>query len=219
MADDTQRPLKVFLCHASADKPAVRGLYKRLVADGVDAWLDAESLIPGQNWQVEIPKAIRESDVVIVCLSEKSINKEGYVQKEIKSALDVADEKPEGTIFIIPARLEECKTPDRLSMYHWVDLYEEDGYQKLMRALLLRADKIGAVLQAKKSWLGGLTSPTRKPNAQKPKPVFNEQLAPRTEVSKPIVIPKLPRKWKTLIVMVTVIIGLPILMAIFTNWT
>jgi hypothetical protein len=56
------RPLKVFpstssghrLCHASADKPAVRDLYKRLVADGVDAWLDAESLVPGQNWQVEI---------------------------------------------------------------------------------------------------------------------------------------------------------------------
>ncbi len=120
---DNKRPLKVFLCHASADKPAVRDLYKRLTADGVDAWLDAENLFAGQNWQVEIPKAIRESDVVIVCLSEKSINKEGYVQKEIKFALDVADEKPEGTIFIVPARLEECIVPDRLSMYHWVDLF------------------------------------------------------------------------------------------------
>jgi len=72
MTDDTQRPLKVFPRHASADKPAVRGLHKRLVANGVDAWLDAESLIPGRNWQMEIPKAIRESDVVLVCLSEKS---------------------------------------------------------------------------------------------------------------------------------------------------
>jgi formylglycine-generating enzyme required for sulfatase activity len=145
------RPLKVFLCHAHPDADKVRALYARLKADGVDAWLDAESLIPGQNWQVEIPKAIRESDVVIVCLSEKSINKEGYVQKEIKSALDVADEKPEGTIFIIPARLEECKTPDRLNLYHWVDLYEEYGYQRLMRALQTRADKIGVVLQSHKN--------------------------------------------------------------------
>lgn len=48
----SKRPLKVFLCHASADKPAVRDLYKRLVADGVDAWLDAESLVAGQNWQL-----------------------------------------------------------------------------------------------------------------------------------------------------------------------
>jgi hypothetical protein len=66
----------------------VRDLYKHLRADGVDAWLDAENLIAGQNWQVEIPKAIRESDVVIVCLSEKSINKERYVQKEINSPLN-----------------------------------------------------------------------------------------------------------------------------------
>ena len=150
---EPKRPLKVFLCHASADKPAVRDLYKRLTADGVDAWLDAENLIAGQNWQVEIPKAIRESDVVIVCLSEKSINREGYVQKEIKFALDIADEKPEGTIFIVPARLEECVVPNRLSDYHWVDLFEENGYEKLMRALRSRADKIDATLQIKKSWL------------------------------------------------------------------
>jgi hypothetical protein len=116
----------------------MRDLYKRLTADGVDAWLDVENLIAGQNWQVEIPKAIRESDVVIVCLSEKSINREGYVQKEIKFALDVADEKPEGTIFIVPVRLEVCVVPDRLSMYHWVNFFEKNGYEKLMRSLRLR---------------------------------------------------------------------------------
>jgi len=155
---DSKRPLRVFLCHASVDKPAVRDLYKRLKDDGVDAWLDAESLIPGQNWQVEIPNAIRTSDVVLVCLSGNSVNKEGYVQKEIKFALDIADEKPEGTIFIIPARLENCETPSRLSMYHWVDLYEPDGYERLMRALRMRATDIGATLQIKKSWLPSITT-------------------------------------------------------------
>jgi hypothetical protein len=145
---ESKRPLKLFLCHASADKPAVRDLYKRLTADGVDAWLDAEKLLPGENWQVEIPRAIRNSDIVVVCLSGKSVNKEGYVQKEIKFALDIADEKPEGTIFIIPARLEECDTPDRLSMYQWVDLFEDNGYDRLVRALKLRAEKIGAVLKS-----------------------------------------------------------------------
>ncbi len=148
---DIKRPLKVFLCHASADKPAVRSLYKRLTADGVDAWLDVENLIPGQNWKLEIPKAIRDSDVVLVCLSENSIHKDGYVQKEISFALDKAGEKPEGTIFIIPARLGECKVPDGLSMYHWVDLFETKGYEKLMKALRLHADKVDATLQIKKN--------------------------------------------------------------------
>jgi hypothetical protein len=45
-----KRPLKVFLCHAHADRDAVpqgddmRGLYARLTQDGVDAWLDKEKL-------------------------------------------------------------------------------------------------------------------------------------------------------------------------------
>jgi hypothetical protein len=30
-----KRPLKVFLCHAHADRDAVRALYMRLVNDGV----------------------------------------------------------------------------------------------------------------------------------------------------------------------------------------
>lgn len=177
MTPEPKRPLKVFLCHASADKPAVRNLYQRLVSEGVDAWLDAESLVAGQNWQIEIPKAIRESDVVIVCLSEKSINKEGYVQREIKFALDVADEKPEGTIFVIPARLEECKVPDRLSMYHWVELFERDGYERLMRALRLRADKIDATLQIKNNWLPNIASSPKKSNEIKKPPVQEAKLA------------------------------------------
>jgi hypothetical protein len=135
-------PLRIFLCHSSGDKPAVRDLYRRLLADGFEAWLDEESLLPGQNWQEEIPQAVRNSDVVVVCLSHSAINKEGYVQREIKFALDVADEKPEGTIFIIPLKLEECTAPARLSRWQWVNFFEERGYERLMKALSTRAAEI-----------------------------------------------------------------------------
>ena len=143
---EPKRPLKVFLCHSSADKPEVRNWYKQLVADGVDAWLDVESLLPGQKWKIEIPKAIRNSDIVLVFLSKDSINKEGFVQKEIKEALDIADKKLEDTIFIIPARLEDCQVPNRLADYQWVDLYNSEGYNKLIRALEVRARTTNATL-------------------------------------------------------------------------
>jgi len=55
-----KRPLKVFLCHASADKPAVHDLYLRLKKNGVDAWLDKEKLLPGQDWELEIRKAVKQ---------------------------------------------------------------------------------------------------------------------------------------------------------------
>ena len=55
-----KRPLKVFLCHAHSDKNVVRNLYLRLTKDGVDAWLDKEKLLPGQDWELEIREAVRE---------------------------------------------------------------------------------------------------------------------------------------------------------------
>jgi len=38
--------------------------------DGVDAWLDKKKLLPKQDWELEIRKAVREADVVMVCLSK-----------------------------------------------------------------------------------------------------------------------------------------------------
>lgn len=143
MLDLTKRPLKVFLCHASADKPAVRKLYRYLKQRGVQPWLDEINLLPGQDWQVEIPNALFSSDVIVVCLSKNSIDKEGYVQKEITFALDKALEKPEGIIFIIPARLEECNIPSRVSSFQWVDLFREGGHKRLMQSLNLRAVDMG----------------------------------------------------------------------------
>ena len=146
---EAKRPLKVFLCHAHGDKDAVKALYTRLTQDGVDAWLDKEKLLPGQDWELEIRKAVREADVVVVCLS-KQFNQAGFRQKEVRLALDTAMEKPEGEIFIIPARLEECDTLESLRKWHWVDLFEEGGYEKFIQALRARAEKIGATLQIRK---------------------------------------------------------------------
>lgn len=139
------RHLHIFLCHSSGDKPAVRELYKRLrsAAFYIAPWLDEEDLLPGQRWEDEIPKAVRESDVVIICLSRNSINKKGYVQKEIKVALDVADEQPEGTIYLIPVGLEDCELPQRLKHLHCVNLQGSRGFEQLMRSLKVRAENLG----------------------------------------------------------------------------
>lgn len=134
--------LKVFLCHASEDKSIVRKLYSNLLHDGFEPWLDEEDLLPGQDWQREITKAVKQSDVVLVCLSSNSINKTGYVQKEIREVLDVADLLPEGTMFVIPVKLQECVVPDRLTKWQWVNIFEDKGYEQLVRALRLRASTL-----------------------------------------------------------------------------
>lgn len=137
-----KRPLKVFLCHASTDKPKVRELYRYLKKRGIQPWFDEEDLVGGQDWQVEIPKALATSDAIIICLTKNSVDKEGYIQKEIKFALDKALEMPEGRIFLIPVKFEECEVPFTLSRYQWVDLTIESGYAKMMKALKFRASQL-----------------------------------------------------------------------------
>jgi hypothetical protein len=138
----SERRLRVFLCHASGDKPIVRDLYDRLTVAGFDPWLDEKNLLPGQEWQREIAKAVKSSDVVIVCLSRGAVTKEGYIQKELKLALDVADEQPEATFYIIPLRLDESPVPDRLKQWQWVSLFEASGYETLIKSLSRRAATI-----------------------------------------------------------------------------
>lgn len=138
----TGKDVRVFLCHASEDKVAVRDLYKRLSADGFEPWLDEERLLPGQDFHEEIKKAVKTSQIVLVCLSSNSVTKEGYIQREIRYVLDVADEKPEGAIYIIPVRLMACKVHERLSKLQWVDLFEQKGYQRLLKSLRLKAEAL-----------------------------------------------------------------------------
>ncbi|MFZ5857909.1 MAG: tetratricopeptide repeat protein [Chloroflexota bacterium] len=139
---NTPPQLKVFLCHASEDKPIVRELYDRLRMDGFDPWLDSELLVPGENWPLEIQKAMRASQAVVVCLSEVAIVKEGYIHTEIKTAQSLQMEKPEGTIFFIPLQLEKCDLPFSMRDIQWGKYFEPDGYERLVKALNKRAEQV-----------------------------------------------------------------------------
>jgi hypothetical protein len=104
-----------------------------------------EKLLPGQDFKFEISQAVKESHVVLVCLSNRSITKSGYVQKEIKYALDQADEQPENTIFAIPLKFEECVVPRRLINWQWLDYFESNGHEKLLNSLNKRCLDVGVI--------------------------------------------------------------------------
>jgi hypothetical protein len=145
-ADDLSEPapgpstrLSVFLCHASEDKAAARELARLVESFGHEPWLDDERLLPGQDWDQEIRRALKRADVVLICLSERAA-KRGYVQKEIRGALEIAEEFPPGTLFLIPIRLTECTVPDALGHLHRVDLFLPGGSQRLADAIAFRAN-------------------------------------------------------------------------------
>jgi hypothetical protein len=132
---EAKSQIKVFICYAKEDLDIVSKIYERLKEAGYDAWIDKKNLVGGQEWELEIKKAINESNFFLACLSSHSINKDGYYQKELKKGMSVWELQPEGRIFLIPIRLEDCQVPEKLKGFHWVNFFEHDGMENLLKAV------------------------------------------------------------------------------------
>ncbi len=126
-------PHQVFISYSKEDSRKAQSFYSLLKSEGINAWIDTEELNPGENWDLGIKRAIRACPYIIVLLSLNSISKKGYIQKEIREALDIAETVPEDQIFIIPVRLEKCSVPERLQKWQYTDLYIEQNKQKLIQ--------------------------------------------------------------------------------------
>jgi hypothetical protein len=133
----------IFISYAREDLDKAKQLYRDLAARGGTPWLDVESLLPGQEWEPEINRAIAGSSYFIALISEHSVSKRGEVQKEVRRALEVLQEIPPGQIFLIPARLDQSEpSHEGLTKIHWVDLFPsyEEGLRRLCRSLGLKPE-------------------------------------------------------------------------------
>jgi uncharacterized coiled-coil protein SlyX len=128
---------RVFISYSriDPDRSVANEIHKYLCELECTPWMDVYDLIPGQDWELEIPKHIRNSDFFIVCLSDSSVSKAGFMQKELKEANSVLAELPEGRIFIIPIRLDNCAIPDSLRKKHWLDWSTPNAKELLLRAI------------------------------------------------------------------------------------
>lgn len=131
----------IFLAHASGDKPRVRDLFHALKDHGLEPWLDEEMLTGGAEWDKEIRHAISRSRFFLACLSRESVKKQGYVQRELRLALQALEEKPPNITFLIPGLLEDVELPDisvgtvSLKHYQYVRLYDQDVFDRLVADL------------------------------------------------------------------------------------
>jgi hypothetical protein len=72
---------------------------------------------------------------VLVFLSQHSVANRGYVPREVKLALDTLEDVSKGEIHTIPIRLDECAVPELFHDLQWCDLFEEDGFERLVQAI------------------------------------------------------------------------------------
>jgi hypothetical protein len=137
------RGSKVFISYGREDARAARRIHAALRQAGFEPWLDSEDLVGGQRWQIAIRRAIREADYFVAVLSSHTVSRRGFVQRELKEALDVLKEFPESKTFLIPVRLDECTSDhDALKDLHWVDFFP--SFDEGLRRVLAAIDPAGA---------------------------------------------------------------------------
>jgi hypothetical protein len=132
--DETRKP-SLFFSYVREDSEKVKEIYNVLRSVGFNPWLDVENLYPGQDWYSEIASAISRADFFLIFLSNNSISKRGYIQKEIRVAVEKAEERPPSDIFIIPIRLDEAPIPELLQHLQWVDIFREGGTELLIKSI------------------------------------------------------------------------------------
>jgi hypothetical protein len=128
---------RVFLSYSRVDKERVMQIYKLLDECGAEPWIDRQALLGGEDWEYSIKRQMRESHRVLVFLSCASVQKAGYFWSEIRLAAKIADEQPQGTSFIVPLLLDNCKLPDILHQWNAIDLTQTDAEARILQALNL----------------------------------------------------------------------------------
>lgn len=130
--------MKVFLSYGREDIAEARRLYRDLGTAGYYVWFDAERLLGGQLWERAALEAIKDCHYFLAILSNHSVSRKGFVNREIRRALALLEEYPEDRVFIIPIRLDDC-TPSyqQLSMLHRIDMFPswDEGLRKILKTL------------------------------------------------------------------------------------
>ncbi|MFA6463322.1 MAG: toll/interleukin-1 receptor domain-containing protein [Candidatus Shapirobacteria bacterium] len=126
----------VFISYAKEDIQIAESIYYKLKNDNLKPWLDIHHLTVGVNWSLIIQETINKCQFFMLLLSNNSMNKRGYIQKEIKTALEIVDLLPTTEIFILPIKLDNCEIPSSLSKYHWLDYSNPNFYTKIKSSII-----------------------------------------------------------------------------------
>lgn len=128
---------RIFLSHASVDKPAVRRIAEVLRSAGHDPWMDDEQILVGESIPAAVERGLKQADFVVVCIS-KSAAERGWVEAERDATL--MQQFRERKARILPVRLEDVPPPYLIASLAYVDVFPDDdafrrGVERLVRSI------------------------------------------------------------------------------------
>ena len=135
----------IFLSYCRENAAKVSLLRDALIQAGEPVWWD-QDILPGQDWQLEIKKAMKEAYAVVSCLSLETQQRfQSGVYPELRDAIKQLRQMDAGSMFLYPVRLSQCELPKleiddtrSFSDLQYLDIFGPDkaqAIQKLVAAL------------------------------------------------------------------------------------
>ncbi len=173
---------KIFISFASEDRGVAMTLCSALESRGFKCWISPRDILPGENFQIAIVRAIRESKIMLLVFTANSNNSE-----EMSKELALASQNK---LMVVPLRVEDVTPNDAFSYEfatrQWIDLFSDweiaihqlaQRLESAIRAmdtlaepapiLALTAEEIAAApppaSSSNRSVLAMLTTPTHEP--------------------------------------------------------
>jgi tetratricopeptide (TPR) repeat protein len=126
----------VFISYASADRRTALKVCQAIERRGTHCWISTRDVAPGENYQEEIVRAIRDARATVLVFSEAANNSD-----EIKKELSLASRYH---IPVMALRIENVEPSDafayELSTRQWIDAFE--GWDSSIDALMSRISQI-----------------------------------------------------------------------------
>jgi TolB-like protein/Tfp pilus assembly protein PilF len=108
---------KVFISHASKDKPIADAICEQLESEGIKCWIAPRDIEAGSDWTEGIIRGIDSCRVFVLVFSE-SANASEHVRREVAKAVSLG-------LAVIPFRTEEVNPSSSISYFlgtvHWLD--------------------------------------------------------------------------------------------------
>jgi hypothetical protein len=140
----------VFLSHNSADKPAVEEVAHRLRERGIEPWLDAWQLVPGEKWQPALERALAQARCSVIFFGPSGVGP--WQEEEMRVAIEqrVRDASYRVIPVLLPGALRGKRSlvPAFMANVTWVEFHEsldeEPAFSRLVAGIEGKAPRPGA---------------------------------------------------------------------------
>jgi len=159
----------IFISFASQDRKVASTLCKALESRGFKCWLSSRDILPGENFQVAIVRAIRKAKILLLVFTANSNGSE-----EMTKELALASQEK---LIVVPLRIEDV-APSEAFTYEfatrqWIDFFAdwEAAIDQLSERLALALPSEGPALAAAagaRSVMEPAAAPAVAPAAAKP---------------------------------------------------